>query len=44
MVSNVVKLDDETYKTLRKIKEQEGIPMTQFIKRAVIEYAKKRKV
>lgn len=38
----VVKIDEETYKILKKVKEKEGIPMTQFIKRAVHKYYKSK--
>lgn len=43
-MTNVVKLDDETYKILKQIKEKDGVPMTQSIKRAVVKYAKNKGV
>lgn len=42
MNTNVVKLDNETYRMLKKVKEKYGVPMTQCIKRAVSVYVKNK--
>ena len=44
MESSVVKLDEQTYRILKDIKEKDGVPMTQTIKRAVAEFIKKKGV
>lgn len=38
----VVKIDEQTYEVLKKIRERYGIPMTQTIKRAVARYVKSK--